>query len=545
MPQLLCPWEAPAFLIFSDNIPVLFFYSHIPGMFIALALGIFVFLKSRDSGVARSLLVLASLFFVWSFADLILWATNDPRAVLFFWSLQVLIEPLVFLVGLLLAYRFIYKSEPTFLQKAIAVLPMLPLLLFLPTRHNLLGVDLADCTAVEGFFAQYYSYALETVILLVLALVVAKAYRNTKDRNRRAEATIFGAGVICFLAAFSWGNIVGSFSSDWVTAQLGLMGMPIFMAFLSYTIVRFHTFDIKVFATQGLVAVTAVLIGAQLFSPSSLLEEVLTAATLLIFLTCGWFLVRSVKKEVEQREKLELLAADLERSLQQRESLAHLITHKIKGVFTRSMGIFSEMCDGTFGALPPALEGMAKRGLESDKEGIQTVDLVLNASNLTKGTIKFEKVPVDLQAIVAKITAEKKAAAEAKGLTLEVAYVTGGFTTPGDPFWLSEVVRNLIDNAIRYTLAGSVSVKLERKGQTLLFSVKDTGVGITAEDKKNLFREGGRGKESVKINVDSTGYGLYTVKLIVDAHKGKVWADSEGNRKGTTFFVELGTENSN
>ncbi len=69
--------------------------------------------------------------------------------------------------------------------------------------------------------------------------------------------------------------------------------------------------------------------------------------------------------------------------------------------------------------------------------------------------------------------------------------------------------------------------------------MKDTGFGITAEDKKNLFTEGGRGKDSVKVNVDSTGYGLYSVKLIVDAHKGKVWAESEGEGKGSQFYVEL------
>jgi signal transduction histidine kinase len=69
--------------------------------------------------------------------------------------------------------------------------------------------------------------------------------------------------------------------------------------------------------------------------------------------------------------------------------------------------------------------------------------------------------------------------------------------------------------------------------------VKDSGIGITPEDKKNLFTEGGRGKDAVRVNVDSTGYGLYSVKLIVDAHNGKAWGESEGVGKGSTFFVEL------
>ncbi len=73
----------------------------------------------------------------------------------------------------------------------------------------------------------------------------------------------------------------------------------------------------------------------------------------------------------------------------------------------------------------------------------------------------------------------------------------------------------------------------------ILFSVKDTGVGITDEDKKNLFTEGGRGQDSIKVNVDSTGYGLYTVKMVVEAHKGRVWGESEGTGKGSQFYIEL------
>ena len=118
--------------------------------------------------------------------------------------------------------------------------------------------------------------------------------------------------------------------------------------------------------------------------------------------------------------------------------------------------------------------------------------------------------------------------------------------------WLKEVFNNLVENSIKYTKEGKITVGLEKKparnvsgitdtdgDKKILFYVKDTGVGISLEDKKNLFTEGGRGKESVKINVDSTGYGLYSVKLIVEAHKGKVWVESEGHGKGSTFWVEL------
>ncbi len=71
--------------------------------------------------------------------------------------------------------------------------------------------------------------------------------------------------------------------------------------------------------------------------------------------------------------------------------------------------------------------------------------------------------------------------------------------------------------------------------------MEDSGIGITPEDMKKLFTEGGHGKDSTKVNVESTGFGLYIVKSIIEAHKGKVWAESEGAGKGSRFIIELPT----
>ena len=98
---------------------------------------------------------------------------------------------------------------------------------------------------------------------------------------------------------------------------------------------------------------------------------------------------------------------------------------------------------------------------------------------------------------------------------------------------------NLIDNAIRYTPSGEINVELTRIGNTVRFAVKDTGIGITEEDKKKLFTEGGHGKNSIKVNVHSTGYGLFIAKSIVDSYKGRIWAESAGTDAGSRFVVEL------
>jgi signal transduction histidine kinase len=221
----------------------------------------------------------------------------------------------------------------------------------------------------------------------------------------------------------------------------------------------------------------------------------------------------------------------------------HLVTHKVKGSFTRTKFIFAGILDGTFGEISPEIKKVAQQGLDFDNGGIQTVDLVLNVANIQNGLIKYDMKPIDFKNIVTTVIEEKKLAAESKGLKIETSIKDGSYQTTGDTFWLKEVVNNLIDNSIKYTKEGKIMVELENiikdGANKILLSIKDTGLGITEEDKKNLFTEGGRGKDSVKVNVDSTGYGLYTVKLIVDAHKGHVSAESEGPGKGSQFYVEL------
>ncbi len=252
------------------------------------------------------------------------------------------------------------------------------------------------------------------------------------------------------------------------------------------------------------------------------------------------------KKVTEElyKQNLELarLYKEIDSLSKQRESLMHLINHKVKSSFTHSKYIFAGLLDGTFGEINEEVKKRAEQGLEANDTGIKTIDMVLNAANMQKGVVKYDMKLFDFKDMVKNILAEKQAEARKKNLVMEDNLKEGVFSVLGDIFWLKEAVRNLIENSIRYTKEGKIIADLRKtKEEKILLAIKDTGMGMAPEDKNILFTEGGRSKDSVKINVDSTGYGLYSVKLIVDAHKGKVWGESEGQGKGSTFFIELPT----
>ena len=115
----------------------------------------------------------------------------------------------------------------------------------------------------------------------------------------------------------------------------------------------------------------------------------------------------------------------------------------------------------------------------------------------------------------------------------------GDYNYKGDKAQLGQAVRNLIDNSIRYTPKGTINLQLSTNNKKILLVIKDTGVGISNELKPRLFTKGGRDKDSLKININSTGMGLSFVKGVVEAHKGRVWAESAGPNLGSTFYLEL------
>ncbi len=238
-------------------------------------------------------------------------------------------------------------------------------------------------------------------------------------------------------------------------------------------------------------------------------------------------------------EQLQVSNKKLEKANEQQTILIHFITHQIKGFLTKSRNAFSMMLDGDYGEISPQIKTVAEEGLESGTKGVGTVQDILNAANIKTGKVEYMLTPMDLKPLVEKIFADQKPLAEAKGLKINLTIPEGKYQIAADSAQLEHVLKNLIDNAIKYTPSGDVNVSLQKKDGKVIFAVKDSGVGITPEDKERLFTEGGRGKDSQKINVDSTGFGLFIVKGIVEAHEGKVYAESEGAGKGSTFSVEL------
>ncbi len=536
----------PIYFLFSYDVPALLYYAQIPATIISLLFGFYIFWNGRKFLLNRLLFLIAILFSLWVFTTLIVWAGNDGGLFAFVWPFYDLILGLIAIFCIYFIYVFLDKKDISVRIKIIFLTLLAPILILAPTSFNVSGFNITNCDAFdfESFPLKVYTTSLGILAMVWILILFIRKYR-TSDFSFKKQIILMGTGIELFLFSFFGMEFLATYLvriGILPNSQLelyGLFGMVIFMIYISVLIVRFKTFNVKLFATQALVWGLAILIGSQFFFIKVFTNFILTGITFIASIIFGYFLIKSVKKEIEQKEELAKLNVDLNNLLKERESLVHLVTHKVKGSFTRSKYIFDGILNGMFGDVNDEVKKRAQQGLDSDNGGIETVDLVLSAANLQKGTVKYEMKTINLKELVDKTISEKSISVEARGLKLETEIKDDIYNTLGDPFWIKEVFNNLLENSIKYTKEGKIIVGLKKENNKILFYVKDTGVGITSEDREHLFTEGGRGKDSVKVNVDSTGYGLYSVKLIMDAHKGRVWADSEGAGKGTTFWVEF------
>jgi two-component system sensor histidine kinase/response regulator len=246
----------------------------------------------------------------------------------------------------------------------------------------------------------------------------------------------------------------------------------------------------------------------------------------------GTLLVKSVEEEIALRE-------ELENSITGQKNLIHIMNHQIKGYLGKNKDIFAELLTDDYGKVPDTALPLLKTGLEQTNEGVDFVSQILRGASADNGALIYDMKKINLKDLLVKIFEEKKPAAEKKNLDISLKIDAGNYNTVGDEKQLGEAITNLIDNAINYTLSGSIRVELSEKYGRLILMIKDTGVGVKEEDKNKLFKAGGITKDSIKVNIKSSGYGLVFVKSVILAHKGMVWFESEGENQGTTFYVAL------
>ena len=188
-------------------------------------------------------------------------------------------------------------------------------------------------------------------------------------------------------------------------------------------------------------------------------------------------------------------------------------------------------------------QGFYQVMIEDTDRLVGTIDQVLRAARVGAKLRRASPVPVDLSAMVRDCLALARTRHHLpeEALTYRESLASGSARVLGDEEDLKAVVSNLVDNAVKYS--GSqvqVAVELEQaEAAHATLRVRDQGVGISASELKRIFKRFYRIPGAVATRVKGTGLGLFIVRSVIARHGGKVFAESEGPGRGSTFTVQL------
>jgi PAS domain S-box-containing protein len=238
-----------------------------------------------------------------------------------------------------------------------------------------------------------------------------------------------------------------------------------------------------------------------------------------------------LERERAQNERL--------RSLDRmKDEFVALVSHELRTPLTSIRG-YVELIRDDAEQLPADTRGFLDVVDRNAERLIHLVGDLLLMAQVDGGMLAFDWAAVELSPIVARCIEAARPAAEQAGVELAFDCPDPAESIRSDPIRLAQLVDNLVSNAIKFTPnGGRVDVRIDACEDSVVIEVRDTGLGISAEDQAQLFDRFFRTRAATNHAIAGTGLGLSIAKAIVDAHGGSIGVEGVEGR-GTTFRVEL------
>jgi signal transduction histidine kinase len=359
------------------------------------------------------------------------------------------------------------------------------------------------------------------------------------ERNQAVSAFMVGVFVFYILNAI-FNIILPVFMHITNLYFIGDYSTTFLLAATTFAILRHKLFDIKVFATEILTFGTWVTLLIRIFLyPGSLTQTFIDLGIFLLTVFFGILVIRSVRIEVEQKEKLAVLTKALQALDNKKDEFINMAAHELRAPLTAIKGFLSMVIGGDTGPISDQAKGFLNDTAVSTERMIRLVNNMLNVSRIEEGRMVYQEEDVHIGATAQGVYDEFKVEAERRALEYKLVMPEGTKDLVFvDEDKLHEVIVNFVSNAIKYTEKGMVTISvINREPGKVRVEVKDTGAGISKEEQKKLFQKFYRVEAKVGKTI-GTGLGLYISKLLVQKFGGTIGVTSKEG-VGSTFWFEL------
>lgn len=425
----------------------------------------------------------------------------------------------VLFIGYLLAFAFLILSRTDYFVSGL--------------YHYEWGVHTIARTGHHFFLLYFFTYFIWFFVNLF------RRYRILKGVERqRVGYILVGFAILDVIGPFAYFPAYGIP----VFPIIFLSGVP-FALIVAYAIIRLNALDMRTIAVEMIVTLLNLLALAELVFAKSAIEFLARLIVLLSVFCFSILLVRSVKLEIERRKEIATLAKSLATANQrlqeldkQKTEFLSIASHQLRTPLSILKGYIELIHDGAYGRPSKKLLQTLTDMDQSNERLIHLVDEFLNISRIEQGRTKYSFAAVDLNALLTDVVKELIERAAAKGLKIIWQPNNRVKEVYLDEDKIRHVAFNFIDNAIKYSARGAITVTLEADKCEAVVKIKDQGIGFNAKkDGMNFFQKFYRGDNVKTLAVNGTGLGIFVCRKFIEAHFGRVWAVSRGLHKGSEF----------
>jgi len=237
-------------------------------------------------------------------------------------------------------------------------------------------------------------------------------------------------------------------------------------------------------------------------------------------------------------EEIQDKSRQLEEASQHKSQFLANMSHELLTPLNAILGYTELMADGAYGEPSEKMFGVLQRLEAQGKHLLGLINDVLDLSKIEAGQLVLELSDYSVQDIAQTVRSTLEPLAADKKLAFKLELAPDLPPGHGDGRRLTQVLINLVGNAIKFTDAGEVAIKAEAHNGSFHVSVRDTGPGISSGDQARLFQEFQQADNAITKKKGGTGLGLAISKRIIEMHGGRIWVESQPGQ-GSTFTFTL------
>jgi signal transduction histidine kinase len=216
------------------------------------------------------------------------------------------------------------------------------------------------------------------------------------------------------------------------------------------------------------------------------------------------------------------------------------MSHELRTPLNAILGYTELIADGVYGDTPEKVQTTIQRIITNGRHLLGLINDVLDLSKIEAGQLTLSLTDYSMKDVVHNVYGAVESLAAEKKLAFKVEIAPNLSGGHGDERRLTQVLLNLVGNAIKFTDTGEVAIKASQTDSVFSVAVCDTGPGISEDDQKKLFQEFQQADSSTTKKKGGTGLGLAISKKIIEMHGGRIWLESEVG-KGSTFAFTVPT----